>query len=57
MGDMVELVIGSDFGGTVVAPAYPGTSLSAEPSSVDTSASTSLPADIAAVNAGDTTCV
>ncbi|MFE4504005.1 LCP family protein [Rhodococcus sp. NPDC056743] len=56
MGDMVELVIGSDFGGTVVAPAGPGTSLSAEPSSVDTSASTSLPSDIAAVNAGDTTC-
>ncbi|WP_175393608.1 LCP family protein [Rhodococcus globerulus] len=57
MGDMVELVIGSDFSGTVVAPADPGTSLSAEPSSVDTSMSTSLPSDIASVNAGDTACI
>ncbi|MDI9915004.1 LCP family protein [Rhodococcus sp. IEGM 1379] len=57
MGEMVELVIGSDFSGTVVAPADPGTTLSAEPKSVDTSASTSLSPDIAAVNAGDTACI
>lgn len=57
MGDMVELVIGSDFSGTVTAPAEPGTLVSAEPTSVDTSSSTAIPADISVVNAGDTACI
>ena len=56
MGDMIEVVVGSNFAGTVVAPADPGTILAANPTSVDTSTSTALPADIASVNAGDTTC-
>ena len=53
---MIEVVVGSNFAGTVVAPADPGTILAANPTSVDTSTSTALPADIASVNAGDTTC-
>ena len=47
---MIEVVVGSNFAGTVVAPADPGTILAANPTSVDTSTSTALPADIASVN-------
>ncbi|MGC0362445.1 LCP family protein required for cell wall assembly [Rhodococcus sp. 27YEA15] len=56
MGEMIEVVVGSDFTGDVVQPAGAGVLLTASPTSVDTSAATVLPADLASVNAGDTTC-
>ena len=65
LGSIVELVVGSDFGGTVKAPKAAGTPLNSN-SSTSSSSSTSgnstttttpeIPADLDVTNAGDDSC-
>ncbi|WP_024794209.1 LCP family protein [Tomitella biformata] len=55
LGNFVEVVLGSDYNGLVVAPADPGDVLSPVLES-DTEAGSSIPLDVSITNAADVTC-
>lgn len=55
LGNFVEVVLGSDYTGALVAPADPGDVLSPVLES-DTEAGSSIPLDVSVTNAADVTC-
>ena len=55
LGSFVEVVLGSDYTGAIVAPAEPGEVLTPVLES-DTEAGSSIPLDISITNAGDVSC-
>lgn len=56
LGGTVEVVLGSNYSGTVTDPAAPGTELDATPDRVGEPVVAEIPEDLTVVNAADTSC-
>ncbi|QBJ97294.1 LytR family transcriptional regulator [Rhodococcus sp. ABRD24] len=56
LGNIVEVVLGSEFDRTLTAPAEAGTAVETGPTRIDSSSDVELPADLAVTNATDNPC-
>lgn len=56
LGSIIEVVLGTDFAGTVTAPTAVGTELAAVPTRAPTPGEIELPADLSVTNAADDSC-
>ncbi|PTR28812.1 LytR family transcriptional attenuator [Rhodococcus sp. OK519] len=56
LGNIVEVVLGTEFDGTITAPAAPGTPVDSGPTRIYTEDGAELPADLAVTNATDNPC-
>jgi len=57
LGSIVEVVLGTEFDGTLAAPAAPGTPVDSGPTRIYVDEDAELPADLAVTNATDNPCV
>ena len=56
LGSIVEVVLGTEFDGTLTAPAAPGTPVDSGPTRISVEEDAELPADLAVTNATDNPC-